>query len=79
MADRDPAIDEIRAVRRRISAEHGHDIRSLLRYYKEMEKDYADRIVRTHPPARTDGPPWTEPSLSAGTPDRAGPGDSGDT
>ena len=51
MADRDPAIEEIRAVRRRISAEHGHDIRSLLRYYKEMEKDYADRIIRNHLPA----------------------------
>lgn len=46
----DKAIEEIRAVRHKISAEHGHDTRRLVRHYQEMEKRYADRIVRE--PAR---------------------------
>ncbi|MBM4030899.1 MAG: hypothetical protein FJ291_03840 [Planctomycetes bacterium] len=53
---RDEAIDAIRAVRHQISAEHGHDTRRLIRYYQEMEKDYADRMLREPPaprPART--------------------------
>ncbi|MFW6162770.1 MAG: hypothetical protein ACODAJ_08350 [Planctomycetota bacterium] len=49
----DPAIEEIRAVRHRISAEHGHDTRRLVKHYQEMEKQYADRMlrepVRLHP------------------------------
>ncbi|HEY3857375.1 MAG TPA: hypothetical protein VGO67_23565 [Verrucomicrobiae bacterium] len=36
----DRAIDDIREVRRRISAECGHDAQQLLAHYKEME----DRI-----------------------------------
>jgi hypothetical protein len=35
----DPAIDEIRAVRRKISAEFGHDPRRLMQHYKEMEEE----------------------------------------
>jgi hypothetical protein len=42
----DRAIAEIRAVRHRISAEHQHDTRSLIRHYQELEKRYADRILR---------------------------------
>ena len=34
----DPAIDEIRAVRREISAEFGHDPRRLMAHYVEYEK-----------------------------------------
>ena len=43
---RDEAIEQIRAVRHKISAEHGHDTRRLVRRYQEMEKRYADRILR---------------------------------
>ena len=35
----DPAIDEIREVRRKISAEFGHDPRRLMQHYKEMEEE----------------------------------------
>ena len=34
----DPAIDEIREVRREISAEFGHDPRRLMAHYVEYEK-----------------------------------------
>ena len=34
----DPAIDEIREVRRKISAEFGHDARRLMAHYVEYEK-----------------------------------------
>jgi hypothetical protein len=34
----DPAIDEIRDVRRKISAEFGHDPRRLMAHYIEYEK-----------------------------------------
>ena len=47
---RDEAIEAIRAIRHKISAEHGHETRRLVRHYQEMEKRYADRIVRE--PAR---------------------------
>jgi hypothetical protein len=33
----DPAIDKIREVRRKISAEFGHDPRRLMAHYREME------------------------------------------
>ncbi len=47
----DPAIEEIRAVRRQISAEHGHDTHRLVEHYRELEKKYADRMVREDRPA----------------------------
>ena len=34
----DPAIDEIRATRRKISAQFGHDPRRLMAHYMELEK-----------------------------------------
>jgi hypothetical protein len=34
----DPAIDEIRATRRKISTEFGHDPRRLMAHYIEFEK-----------------------------------------
>lgn len=49
---RDEAIEAIRAVRHQISAEHEHDTRRLIRYYQEMEKDYADRMLREPPVSR---------------------------
>lgn len=41
----DEAIQEIRNTRHKISEEHGHDTKALLDYYKELEKEYADRIL----------------------------------
>lgn len=39
-------IDEIRAIRQKISAEFGHDTKSLLKHYKKLEKKYANRILK---------------------------------
>jgi hypothetical protein len=58
---RDEAIEEIRDVRRAISTEFGHDTRALLDHYRELERRYADRLLRREqaaqgrrrPPART--------------------------
>jgi hypothetical protein len=49
---KDPLIDEIRAARHRISARFGHDTKALLDHYREMEKQYADRVLRTPPDPR---------------------------
>jgi len=43
---RDEAIEAVRAVRRKISAEHGHDTRRLVKHYQDMEKRYAHRMLR---------------------------------
>jgi len=43
---KDPLIDEIRAVRHRISERFGHDTKALCDHYRELEKKYRDRMVR---------------------------------
>jgi len=42
----DPVIDEIRAVRHRISARFDHDPARLVAYYMELQKQYQDRLIR---------------------------------
>ena len=42
----DEVIEEIREVRRQISAEFGHDINKYFAYLKEMEKQYPEQIKR---------------------------------
>jgi hypothetical protein len=42
----DPAIDEVRAVRHLISAEHGHDTGRLLDHYRQFEALHGERILR---------------------------------
>ena len=44
---KDPAIEEIREVRHRISEKFGHDTKALLRHYRRLEKRFADRILKT--------------------------------
>jgi hypothetical protein len=41
----DPVIDEIRAVRSRISARFDHDPERLVRCYLELQKRHADRLI----------------------------------
>ena len=41
----DPLIDEVRAVRQAISDEVGHDLARLAERLREVEKQYASRIV----------------------------------
>jgi len=43
---KDPLIDEIRAVRHRISERFGHDTKRLCDHYREMEKKYRGRMLR---------------------------------
>ena len=42
---KDQAIEEIRAVRHKISSQFGHNTKALLDHYKELEKRYAGRIL----------------------------------
>ncbi len=42
---KDPPIDEIRAVRHRISERFGHDTKRLCDHYREMEKKYRGRML----------------------------------
>jgi len=44
---KDILVDEIRAVRHRISERFGHDTKALLDHYREMETRYRDRMLRT--------------------------------
>jgi hypothetical protein len=45
-ADEDPGIAWIRKVRHKISAEFGHDSKKLVEHYREIEKKYADRLIK---------------------------------
>ena len=64
----DQAIEEIRAVRHRISAEFDHDIAKYLAHLQELEQEYPEQIKRGREllarleaerrkdPKKTDGP-----------------------
>ena len=41
----DPPIEEIRDIRRRISATFGHDAHRLVAHYVELQKKYANRLA----------------------------------
>ena len=41
----DVVIDEIHAVRHRISEQFGHNTRALLDHYRDLEKKYQDRMM----------------------------------
>ena len=56
----DPVIDEIRAVRHRISAQFDHDPVQLVAYYMELQKKFADRFVKA-PTAEAETKPRREP------------------
>jgi len=51
----DPVIDEIREVRRRISARFAHDPVQLVAYYMELQKQYQDRLIETAKQAENNG------------------------
>ncbi len=42
----DPAIDEIREIRHRISARFDHNPSRIVAYYMEMQKQYEDRLIK---------------------------------
>jgi hypothetical protein len=41
----DPVIDEIRAVRKRISERCNHDPAQLVAYYMKLQEQYQDRLI----------------------------------
>lgn len=41
----DPVIDEVRAVRRRISARFGHDPKKLVEHYMGLQERHHDRLI----------------------------------
>lgn len=43
----DPLIDEVRAIRKAISEESGNDVAKLCEHLRNMERDYAHRLVTT--------------------------------
>jgi hypothetical protein len=43
----DAVIEEVRAVRHRISARFGHDPTRLVAFYQELQKRYQDRLIET--------------------------------
>ena len=46
----DPVIDEIREIRRRISAQFDHDPARLVAYYMELQQQYKDRLIQSAKP-----------------------------
>ena len=54
----DQPIDEIRELRRRISARFDHDPARLVAYYVKLQEKYRDRLIDTAKTTeRTDQPP----------------------
>jgi hypothetical protein len=45
----DPVIDEVRAVRRKISASYGHDANKMIGDHMKQQERYADRLIRPEP------------------------------
>lgn len=50
----DPAIEEVRDARRRISERVGHDPARLVQYYIELQEQYRERLLSSpeRPPSR---------------------------
>jgi hypothetical protein len=42
----DPAIEQVREVRHRISARFDHDPERLVRYYMELQRTFRGRIIK---------------------------------
>jgi hypothetical protein len=42
----DPLIDEVRAIRQRISEEYGHDVDRLVEHLREIERQHPARVVQ---------------------------------
>jgi hypothetical protein len=42
----DKAIEEIRAVRKQISAAYGHDVKAFLEHYRALETQYKEKLIQ---------------------------------
>lgn len=47
----DPAIEQVREVRHRISARFDHDPEKLVRHYIELQREFRGRVLETPAPA----------------------------
>jgi hypothetical protein len=56
----DPLIDDVRAVRRAISEEVGHDLQRLVVRLRAIEEQYSSRLVRA--PKRPSDARWRHSS-----------------
>ena len=45
----DPIVEETRAARRELDAEFGGDLEALCKYFKQIEAENAERVVRLAP------------------------------
>jgi len=45
----DPVIDEVRSVRRKISAAYGHDVRKMIADHMKQQARYAERLITRRP------------------------------
>lgn len=62
----DPVIDEIRAIRREISAQFDHDPKRLVEYFMEFQEQFRDRFVASPsnlPQLNLDAPADENPSV----------------
>lgn len=50
----DDAVEEVRAIRRQISARFDHDPVKLVEHYMERQKRYGDRLIDKPKSKRTD-------------------------
>ena len=41
----DKALEEIRAVRQQISETYGHDVKAFLEHYRELERQYQEKLI----------------------------------
>lgn len=55
MAWEDPIVEEVRAIRDKIAAEHRYDVRAIGRYYQQKQARSAGKFV-TRPPRRPEVP-----------------------
>ncbi|MGL4463039.1 MAG: hypothetical protein ACRDD1_12270 [Planctomycetia bacterium] len=57
----DPVIDEVREVRRRISARFDHDPDRLVAHYLRFQQQFGDRLIGAAALPATVGQPAVEP------------------
>ena len=53
----DPVIDEIRAIRHRISEQCNHDPAQLVAYYMKLQERHHDRMIDSPKPVQQPEPP----------------------
>jgi hypothetical protein len=54
---RDPVVDEIRAIRHRISAQFDHDPARIVAYYQEIQRQFQDRLIQPGSGSDREGTP----------------------